>query len=104
MIECFFSNKYKDRGDLFEGLEIWNDEKYRKLQGTYPVIFLSFAGVKGNTFELSKKQIYDKIIELYESNRFLLKSDCMSDTEKARYISFSSNLIITSLKIVKFLL
>ena len=88
MLECFFSNKYKDRGDLFEGLEIWNDEKYRKLQGTYPVIFLSFAGIKGNTFELSKKQIYDKIIELYESNRFLLKSDCMSDTEKARYISF----------------
>ena len=38
MLECFFSNKYKDRGDLFEGLEIWNDEKYRKLQGTYPVI------------------------------------------------------------------
>ena len=88
MLECFFSNKYKDRGDLFEGLEIWNDEKYRKVQGTYPVIFLSFAGIKGNTFELSKKQIYDKIIELYESNRFLLKSDCMSDTEKARYISF----------------
>ena len=88
MLECFFSNEYKDRGDLFEGLEIWNDEKYRKVQGTYPVIFLSFAGIKGNTFELSKKQIYDKIIELYESNRFLLKSDCMSDTEKARYISF----------------
>ena len=88
MLECFFSNEYKDRGDLFEGLEIWNDEKYRKVQGTYPVIFLSFAGIKVNTFELSKKQIYDKIIELYESNRFLLKSDCMSDTEKARYISF----------------
>ena len=50
MLECFFSNEYKDRGDLFEGLEIWNDEKYRKVQGTYPVIFLSFAGIKGNTF------------------------------------------------------
>ena len=23
MLECFFSNKYKDRGDLFEGLDIW---------------------------------------------------------------------------------
>jgi len=88
MLNCFFSNKYADRGELFEKLEIWKDGKYREIQGTYPVIFLSFAGVKGNTFELSKKQIYDKIIELYESNRFLLKSDCMSDTEKARYISF----------------
>ena len=88
MLECFFSNQYKDRGDLFEGLDIWKKEKYRKLQGTYPVIFLSFAGIKGNTFEMSKKQIGDKIVELYESNRFLLKSECISDTEKKRYISF----------------
>ena len=91
MLECFFSNKYKDRGDLFEGLEIWKDEKYRKLQGTYPVIFLSFASIKGNTFELAKNQIYEKIAELYENNRFLLESDCMSDTEKAKYRSFLEN-------------
>ena len=91
MLECFFSNKYKDRGNLFEGLEIWKDEKYRKLQGTYPVIFLSFASIKGNTFELAKNQIYEKIAELYENNRFLLESDCMSDTEKAKYRSFLEN-------------
>ena len=46
MLEQFFSVDYKDRGDLFEGLSIWNDEKYRQLQGTYPVISLSFANVK----------------------------------------------------------
>ena len=88
MLKCFFSVEYKDRGDLFEGLDIWKEKKYREIQGAYPVIFLSFAGIKGNTFELSRKQISDRIIDLYESNRFLLKSDCMSDTEKARYISF----------------
>ena len=43
MAEHFFSVKHKNSGDLFEGLSIWEDEKYRKLQGTYPVIFLSFA-------------------------------------------------------------
>lgn len=43
MLKCFFSNKYEGRGDLFEGLDIWKDEKYRALQGTYPVIFLSVA-------------------------------------------------------------
>ena len=32
MLKCFFSNEYKDRGDLFEGLDIWKDEKYRELQ------------------------------------------------------------------------
>ena len=88
MLECFFSNEYKDRGDLFEGLEIWKDEKYREIQGTYPVVFLSFASIKGNTFKLAKNQIYEKITELYENNRFLLESDCMSDTEKAKYKSF----------------
>ena len=46
MTEQFFSVDYAGRGDLFEGLSIWEDEKYRKLQGTYPVIFLSFASVK----------------------------------------------------------
>ena len=51
MLYQFFSVDYKDRGDLFEGLSIWNEEKYRKLQGTYPVIYLSFAGVKENNFK-----------------------------------------------------
>ncbi|MEE0919424.1 MAG: AAA family ATPase, partial [Lachnospiraceae bacterium] len=46
MLECFFSNQYANRADLFEGLSIWEEEKYRQLQGTYPVIFVSFASVK----------------------------------------------------------
>ena len=46
MLNCFFSNRYVGRSDLFEGLSVWEDEKYRQLQGTYPVIFLSFADVK----------------------------------------------------------
>ena len=46
MLECFFSCRYAGRGDLFEGLSIWREEKYRELQGTYPVLFISFADVK----------------------------------------------------------
>lgn len=52
---CFFSNRYQNQSELFEGLEIWKDETYRKLQGTYPVIFLSFASVKANSYENAKK-------------------------------------------------
>ena len=52
MLECFFSKKYAGRGEeLFGGLSIWEMEEYRKLQGQYPVIFLSFAAVKESTFE-----------------------------------------------------
>ena len=45
-IECFLSNKYEGRSDLFDGRLVWEYENLRKLQGTFPVISLSFAGVK----------------------------------------------------------
>ena len=46
MLEKFFSIKYAGRGNLFEGLSIWNEQKYRELQGTYPVISLSLRTAK----------------------------------------------------------
>lgn len=82
MLNCFFSNKYAERGDLFEGLEIWNNENYRELQGTYPVIFLSFAGVKADNLQDAKIQIKTQIAELYEQNRYLLDDDLLSENEK----------------------
>ncbi len=88
MLNCFFSNKFTDRGDLFEGLEIWKEEKYRKLQGTYPVIFISFAAVKGDTFEITKQQIVTQIVHLFEEKRFLLDADVMSESEKIKYKQF----------------
>ena len=57
MVECFFSVKYAKRLDLFEGLSIEKNAGLRKLQGTYPVLFLSFAAVKTNTYENARRQI-----------------------------------------------
>ncbi len=57
MTEQFFSLKYANRGDLFEGLAIWNEEEYRKIQGTYPVISLSFANVKERDYPTARKKI-----------------------------------------------
>ncbi len=87
MLNCFFSNKYLGQSELFDGLEIWKDEEYRSLQGTYPVIFLSFASVKANTYENAKKQINAQICRLYEENRFLLEGDLLSENEKMQYQS-----------------
>ena len=87
MLECFFSNKYKDRGDLFEGLDIWKDEKYRKLQGTYPLIFLSFAKIKQNTYEGDVKQIKNELINLYNAFDYIMKSDLYNENEKLQYKS-----------------
>lgn len=55
MLYKFFSVKYAGCGNLFEGLDVFKDEKYRELQGSYPVIFLSFANVKEQTYESAKK-------------------------------------------------
>ena len=68
MLEKFFSLKYADREDLFEGLSIWKEEKYRELQGTYPVIALSFANVKGADYISTKMSIYRMIVDLYAQN------------------------------------
>ena len=85
MLDCFFSNKYANRADLFEGLSIWQDETYRKLQGTYPVIFLSFAAVKAGNLEDAKTQIKQEITRLYWENRNLMKEDIFGEDERELY-------------------
>lgn len=85
MTECFFSNEYADRGDLFKGLSVWEEEKYRKLQGTFPVIFLSFANVKAADFEEMNYKLSEVIADLFEKNRYLLEGDLLSENEKEYY-------------------
>lgn len=85
MLDCFFSNKYANRADLFEGLSIWQNETYRKLQGTYPVIFLSFAAVKAGNLEDAKTQIKQEIARLYWENRNLMKEDIFGEDERELY-------------------
>ena len=85
MLDCFFSNKYANRADLFEGLSIWQDEAYRKMQGTYPVIFLSFAAVKAGNLEDAKTQIKQEIARLYWENRNLMKEDIFGEDERELY-------------------
>ena len=82
MLECFFSNEYKDRGDLFEGLDIWKDEKYRELQGTYPVIFFSFAKIKQNNYTDAVSGIKRVICDEIQKYIFLKDWDGLTDEEK----------------------
>lgn len=89
MLECFFSCRYKDRGDLFEGLSIWSEEKYRQLQGTFPVIFLSFANIKATKYEDMEYKISKVIAELYEQNNYLLEGNLLSKKERDYYESIS---------------
>lgn len=88
-LEYFFSTKYAGRGDLFENLSVWKEEEYRGLQGSYPVISLSFASVKETSFVDTKRKICRIIGDLYRKNKFLLDSSVLDESEKNRYRAIS---------------
>ncbi|MCM1541425.1 MAG: ATP-binding protein [Blautia sp.] len=92
MLEQFFSVNYAGRGDLFEGLSIWQEEKYRLLQGTYPVIALSFAKVKESSYPGARKRICWIIADLYRQYEFLLDSEKLSQREKELYRAVSADM------------
>ncbi|MDO4337372.1 MAG: AAA family ATPase [Eubacteriales bacterium] len=81
MVEMFFSNQYAGRQDLFEGLSIWKEEKYRELQGTYPVISLSFASVKGKDYQTTRKKICQILTRLYSKYNFLQAGGLLDEKE-----------------------
>ena len=82
MVEKFFSISHAGRADLFEGTEIWEYGEYREQQGTYPVIFLSFADVKETNFQDARKMIGYIIEQLYSQHDFLLEGDLLNEKEK----------------------
>ena len=107
-LNCFFSQKYANRGELFEGLKVWEDADLRAQQGKWPVIFLSFAGIKGRTYDDTMVQmkklltrLYLDFPELYRYEGFennerqsLIKiCEDMSDTEAALSVNLLSGLL-----------
>ncbi len=96
MTDRFFSIKYAGKGSVFSGLNIWKDKKYRDLQGTYPVISLSFAAVKGSTYESTRTQIYQIISNLYEKSEFIKNSGILSEKELTYFNQVSENMTETN--------
>lgn len=103
MLNQFFSVSCEGKGRLFEGLSIWKEERYRKLQGTYPVIFLSFAGVKEKDYPSAVKRICQLLTDLYHRNDFLLEGELLSEKEKAEYDNVSMDMpeVVASMAIHK---
>lgn len=92
MLEKFFSIRYAGREGLFEGMSVWEDEKYRKLQGSYPVISFSFANVKESTYKGVRYSINQIIEEVYRENNFLLEGEFLTENEKAYFQDVNSNM------------
>lgn len=92
MLEQFFSLDYADRGDLFEGLSIWEDEEYHKIQGTYPVISLSFANIKENHYISTKEKICHMLTNLYVKHSYLKNSGVLEEKDIEYFDRISSDM------------
>lgn len=91
MVEQFFSVNYA-KTDIFRGMDIWNDEDCRKLQGKYPVIALSFADIKETSYAQARKKIGESIVDLYNKYDYLAEGDVLNEREKEYFHSISSDM------------
>ena len=89
MADYFFSIRHAGRGDLFAHFHIWKEEEYKKLQGSYPVLFISFADVKEGSYLQTRKKICKIIKELYRQYDFLLEGELLREDEKKEFQSVS---------------
>lgn len=87
-----FSNKYAGRGDLFEGLAVWNDERYRQLQGTYPVIFMSFAGIKANNVMDMKAAVKIAVTNVYGAYKEMMRSDKFDGSDRESFAAVNERM------------
>lgn len=92
MLDYFFSNEHKEDAHIFEGLSIWQDEKYRNLQGEYPVIFLSFADIKAKNYDLARKAMCENLAKQYDRYCFLKDGNILTDREKRLYDHVGSDM------------
>jgi len=104
MLKCFFSTEYADRADLFEDMNIWNYEKYREIQGKYPVIYLSFAGIKDKNLQESMEIINAEICSEFDKIRPFVSEECMTQTDREIEAKVNLNMTNATAKIaLKFL-
>ena len=91
-VEQFFSTRYANRSDLFEGLDIWKDEEFRAIQGTWPVIFISLAAVKGSDFATQREQIILAIVKLFYRFKDLNSPQYLSPEEQQHFSAMTPNM------------
>ncbi len=92
MVEKFFSVQYAGRKDLFDGLSICKNETFRKLQGTYPVLFISFANIKEKDYKTARRKICQTLSNLYSQHEFLQDSNVLGEKGRRFFESVSEDM------------
>ncbi|MBW9159748.1 AAA family ATPase, partial [Clostridium tagluense] len=103
MLRYFFDIRTKaDTKDLFKSLKIENEKEIMNLQGEYPVVFVTFKGVKYNNFENAISAIEMLMSEVYKEYRYLMESEIFKEDEKRDFnkiINREADLILLTISL-----
>lgn len=88
MLRYFFEKSTEDTSHLFYSLNIWKIEKYRVMQGQFPVIFLSLYDIGDDTWGQTLASLCISISIEFERHRYLLEGDTLSPEEKEIYSTY----------------
>lgn len=95
-VDNFFSTQYTGRDVWFNQLTVGKDKELMKMQGRIPVIFMTFAGVKADSFSGAIKGIASYMAEIYDRYRNLLDSSNLTAEEKEMYEYYYHGLYMPS--------
>jgi hypothetical protein len=85
MLRYFYEKTEKSNAHLFEDKKIWNIPEMAKLQGKFPVIFVTFKDVKESDWEVTKGKLIDIIAREYARHDYLLETNILKDYEKEAF-------------------
>ena len=91
MVEQFFSVSCSENTDLFADMQIWQNERFRRLHGTYPVISLTFSDIKETNYMSAWKKVRAVIADQYNKNYFLTKGGLLNENEKKYFELITSD-------------
>src|SRR3990167_3013108 len=63
MLRYFFEKTEESTAYLFENSAIWKEQGFKELQGTYPVIHISFKDIKATTWDEAYLELQELLIE-----------------------------------------
>lgn len=91
-VKTFFSPEFAEQSEIFSGLEIFNNENFKKIQGTIPVIFISFADIKESSYEDTVSSIKELLSSIYRYFKRILDISLFSDWDKDLFASMNNDM------------
>ena len=85
MLRYFFDVNHPENRQLFEGLQIWDDEEVMQHCCRYPVIFLTFKDAKAVTWDETFEYLKAEIYKVYQEHYYLYESQTLREFEKLRF-------------------